>query len=279
MFNFLLDFLEDFVYYFIVFGFKLLYIVFGNVNVELGVEFKGIIMDDVQLVVFDDCNIYCCIGIGVWDLVWIFGLELEIQNLKWKVECFVYILEGLVEFVLNFIYFWIVLGSCQDLLVFLVFMEIDVLIGVIELDSFNLNNIIVDYLFIYFLVEYFFSVEVVNVGQDILQEVVIVIFRFNGFNCGELCIIKSLYGLNFLFGGFYKVLVQLNNIYGSNSFFEFDIVYNICFFVLGLNYQQDGFFGNNQFCQQVQIVNMENRFGFSLDFIIVFNLVSYVFNL
>ena len=153
------------------------------------------------------------------------------------------------------------------------------LIGAIELDSLNLNNTIVDHPLTYFSVEHFFSVEVVNAGQDTLQEVVIATPRLNGFNCGELRIIKSLHGLNLPPGGSYKASVQLNNTYGSNSPFEFDIAYNICFFALGPNHQQDGFFGNNQSCQQVQIVNTENRSGPSLDFTIAPNPASHVLNL
>jgi len=277
--NFLLDPSEDFVHYSTASGFKLLHIASGNVNAESGAEFKGITMDDAQLVAFDDRNIYRRTGIGVWDSVWTSGPELEIQNLKWKAERFVYTLEGPAESALNFTYPRTVLGSRQDLSVPPAFMETDVLIGAIELDSLNLNNTIVDHPLTYFSVEHFFSVEVVNAGQDTLQEVVIATPRLNGFNCGELRIIKSLHGLNLPPGGSYKASVQLNNTYGSNSPFEFDIAYNICFFALGPNHQQDGFFGNNQSCQQVQIVNTENRSGPSLDFTIAPNPASHVLNL
>lgn len=277
--NFLLGPSEDFVHYSTASGFKLLHIASGNVNSESGAGFKGITLDGAQLVAYDDRNIYRRTGIGVWDSVWTSGPELEIQNLKWKAGRFVYTLEGPAESALNFTYPRTVLGSRQDLSVPPAFMETDVRIGAIELDSLNLNNTIVDHPLTYFSVQHFFSVEVVNAGPDTLQEVLIATPRLNGFNCGELRIIKSFHGLSLPPGASYEAPVQLNNTYGSNSPFVFDIAYNICFFALGPNHQQDAFFEDNQSCKQVQIVNTENRPGPRMDFTIAPNPVSQVLHL
>lgn len=277
--NFLLGPSEDFVHYSTASGFKLLHIASGNVNSESGAGFKGITLDGAQLVAFDDRNIYRRTGIGVWDSVWTSGLELEIQNLKWKEERFVYTLEGPAESALSFTYQRSVLGSRQHLSVPPAYKDADVVIGDIVLDSLILGNTIVDHPLTYFSVQHFFNVEVVNAGPDTLHEVLIATPRLNGFNCGELRIIKSFHGLSLPPGASYEAPVQLNNTYGSNSPFVFDIAYNICFFALGPNHQQDAFFEDNQSCQQVQIVNTENRPGTRVDFTIAPNPVSHVLHL